>query len=236
MNLRGDGSFIMNYKVIIFDADQTLFDFKKSEEHTLQKTMLEFNIDYDKEYHLPQYKIINSAIWKELEQGFISQKELKIERFKRYIKKLNLNLDEVEFAKNYNKNLSKASFLYENSMDIIKKLKKDYTLTIITNGLKDVQDGRIKGSDIASYFEDIVISEEVQVAKPNPQIFEIALKNINYRDKSKVLIVGDSLTSDIQGGINFGIDTCWLNPEGKDNKGIIPTYEIKDLRELMTII
>ncbi|WP_408607055.1 YjjG family noncanonical pyrimidine nucleotidase [Anaeromicrobium sediminis] len=221
----------------MFDADETLFDFKKSERDTLKNTMLEFNIDYDENYHLKVYKEINTAIWKELEDGLITQKKLKVERFKRLCDKLNATFDESEFAKSYMNHLSYASFLYDDSIKLVEDLHKDYRLTIITNGLKDVQDNRIRKSIIAKYFEDIVVSEEVQVAKPDPKIFEHALKNIKHTDKSKVLIVGDSLTSDIQGGINFGIDTCWFNPNKIVNKmGINPTYEISNLMELRNII
>lgn len=227
----------MKYEIIIFDADETLFDFEKSEKDALKNTILEFNIEYDENYHLKVYKEINSAIWKELEDGLITQKKLKVERFKRLSDRLKAEFDEVQFTKAYTKHLSNASFLYDDSITIVENLHKDYRLSMITNGLKDVQDNRIRKSIIAKYFEDIVVSEEVDVAKPDPKIFEHALNNIKHTDKSKVLMVGDSLTSDIQGGINFGIDTCWFNPNKIINKtGITPTYEISNLMELKNII
>ena len=227
----------MKYEIIIFDADETLFDFEKSEKDALKNTILEFNIEYDENYHLKVYKEINSAIWKELEDGLITQKKLKVERFKRLSDRLKAEFDEVQFTKAYTKHLSNASFLYDDSITIVENLHKDYRLSMITNGLKDVQDNRIRKSIIAKYFEDIVVSEEVDVAKPDPKIFEHALNNIKHTDKSKVLMVGDSLTSDIQGGINFGIDTCWFNPNKIINKtGINPTYEISNLMELKNII
>ncbi|MBC8061603.1 MAG: noncanonical pyrimidine nucleotidase, YjjG family [Clostridiaceae bacterium] len=227
----------MKYQIIIFDADETLFDFKKSEKEALQNTLLEFDIKYDENHHLKVYKAINTAIWKELENGLITQKKLKVERFKRLSDSLNAGFDEVEFAKSYIKHLSLASFLYDDSMELVESLHKNYRLTIITNGLKDVQDTRIRKSIIAKYFEDIVVSEEVKVSKPDPKIFEHALNNIKHTDKSKVLLVGDSLTSDIQGGLNFGIDTCWFNPSKIVNKTAIkPTYEISNLMELKDIL
>ncbi|WP_352420160.1 YjjG family noncanonical pyrimidine nucleotidase [Proteiniborus sp.] len=227
----------MKYEVIIFDADETLFDFRKSESVAFGNTMLEFNIEYDENHHLKIYSDINTAIWKEFEDGLITQEELKVERFKRLSGKLNVELDEIEFSKSYMKHLSNASFLYDNSANLVESLHKDYKLSIITNGLKDVQDNRIRKSSIAKYFEDIVISEEVRVAKPDPRIFELALNNINCTDKSKVLVVGDSLTSDMQGGINFGIDTCWFNPNRIENKTEIkPIYEITNLMELIQVL
>lgn len=227
----------MKYEIIIFDADETLFDFIKSERDAFKNTMLEFDIEYNENHHLKIYHGINADIWKEFEKGLITQERLKVERFKRLSHKLNTRFDEVAFAKSYMKHLSNASFLYDDSMDLVESLHKDYKLTIVTNGLTDVQDTRIRKSIIAKYFEDIVISEEVKVSKPNPEIFELALKNLNHTDKSKVLIVGDSLTSDIQGGINFGIDTCWFNPNRKVNEtSIKPTYEISNIMELKDIL
>jgi len=229
--------FIMNYEVIIFDADETLFNFKKSEKYALKNTMIEFGIDYDENYHLKVYKDIYTLIWKEFENGLIIQRDLNIERFKRLLSKLNIKFDEVKFAKSYVKHLSCASFLYDDSMALIESLHKDYRLIIITNGLKDVQDNRIRKSVIGKYFEDVVISDEIEVSKPDPKIFQHALKNINHTDKTKVLMVGDSLTSDIQGGIRFGIDTCWFNSNKIINKSAIkPTYEITNLMELKNIV
>lgn len=227
----------MKYEIIIFDADETLFDFKKSERHAFKNTMLEFNIEYDENYHLKVYSDINAAIWKEFENGLITQKELKVERFKRLSHKLNIQFNDFEFSKSYVKHLSYASFLYDDSIDLIESLYKDFKLFIVTNGLKDVQNNRIRKSIIAKYFEDILISEEVVVSKPDAKIFELALNSINHINKSKILMVGDSLTSDVQGGINFGIDTCWYNPNKiENNTEIKPTYEISSLNELKNLL
>ena len=227
----------MKYEVILFDADETLFDFKKSEREAFRKTMLDFDIKYDESYHLKIYHDINAAIWNEFEQGLITQEKLKVERFKRLSDTLKISFNEIRFAKLYSKYLADASFLYDDSIDLVESLNKYYKLIIITNGLTSVQDKRIRKSIISKYFEDIVISEEILVSKPNPKIFEHALKNINYVDKSKVLIVGDSLTSDIQGGINFGIDTCWYNPNKIINEtSIKPTYEIANYNELKILL
>jgi len=227
----------MKYKIIIFDADETLFDFKKSERNAFRNTMLEFNIEYDEGYHLKIYQDINSAIWKEFEDGLITQEKLKLERFKRLSIKLNAEFDELAFAQSYMSHLSNASFLFDDSFALIESLHKNFRLSIVTNGLTAVQENRIGKSAIAKYFDNIVISEKVQVAKPDPRIYELALSNIEHSDKSSVLIVGDSLTSDIQGGINSSIDTCWYNPNRIVNTtDIKPTYEITDLMELMRIL
>ena len=227
----------MNYKIIIFDADETLFDFKKAEKEAFRETILEFGINYDESYHFETYKIINNNIWKELEQGLITQSELKIERFKRLSDKLQISFDEVEFANVYMNHLSNGSFLFEDSFDLIKSIKDKYKLIILTNGLTAVQKKRIKKSSIAKYFDNIVISENVGISKPNPAIFEYALKDINNINKNEILMIGDSLSSDIQGGINFEIDTCWYNPNKLDNKtNLNPTYEVSSLKELKKLL
>ncbi|MFR5266849.1 YjjG family noncanonical pyrimidine nucleotidase [Clostridium sp.] len=227
----------MKYEVILFDADETLYDFKKSEREAFKNTMLEFNIEYDEENHLKTYQDINTTLWKEFEQGLITQEKLKIERFKRLSDMLKINFDENNFATLYMKHLSNASFLYDNSIDLLDELNQHYRLGIVTNGLTLVQDKRIRQSIIAKYFDAIVISEEILISKPNPGIFEYTLKNLDFFDKSKVLMVGDSLNSDIQGGINFGIDTCWYNPNKiKNETSIKPTYEISNLNELKSLL
>lgn len=227
----------MKYEVILFDADETLYDFKRSEKEAFKNTILKFNIKYDENYHLKIYQEINTVLWKEFEQGLITQEKLKVERFKRLSAQLNISFDENDFAKLYIEHLADASFLYADSIDLIENLNKAYKLSIITNGLTSVQDKRIRKSIISKYFDDIVISEEILISKPDPKIFEHALKNLNYTDKSKVLMVGDSLTSDIQGGINFGIDTCWYNPNKIINKtSIKPTYEISNFNELKALL
>ena len=227
----------MKYEIILFDADETLYDFKKSEREAFKNTMLKFNINYDENYHLKIYKEINSALWKEFEQGLVTQEVLKIERFKRLSKALKIRFDENEFANSYIENLANASFLYDNSLELIKTLNKSFRLAIVTNGLTSVQNKRIRQSNIAKFFDAIVISEEILIAKPNPKIFEHTLNLLNFFDKSKVLMIGDSLSSDIQGGINFGIDTCWYNPNKIINEtSIKPTYEISNFDELKLLL
>lgn len=227
----------MKYEVVLFDADDTLFDYKRSEKDAFKNVMLEFDINYEENHHLKIYQGINSALWKEFEQGLITQEKLKTERFRRLSDTLRLGLDEIELASSYIKHLANSSYLFEESLELVESLHKQYKLAIVTNGLKDVQSKRIKESIIAKYFTQITVSEEILLSKPDPRIFEHTLASLNHTDKSKVLVVGDSLTSDIRGGINFGVDTCWYNPHRIINKtNIRPTYEINTLSELGKIL
>lgn len=226
----------MKYEIILFDADETLFDFKKSEKEAFKNTMLEFGVNYDENYHFKIYQDINTAIWKEFEEGLITQKELKIDRFKRLCDSIKITFNAEALAKAYMKHLADCSFLFDGAINLIEELKPNYKLLIITNGLSDVQNKRIKKSAIAHHFDSIVVSEEVNFSKPSPEIFELALANMDY-DKSKILMVGDSLTSDIQGGINFGIDTCWYNPTKINAPShLTPTYQVENFDDFKKLL
>ena len=227
----------MKYKVILFDADETLFDFKKAEKEAFKNSMLELDIEYDENYHFATYKEINTAIWKELEEGLITQEKLKTEIFKRLIDKLDMTFDENDFANIYMTHLGNGSFLFDGAMELIEDLSSKYILSIVTNGLTSVQERRLKKSTIAKHFKDIVISESIGISKPHPDIFEHAINNLGTFNKDEVLMIGDNLNSDIRGGINYNIDTCWYNPNKLENKtDLKPTYEICDYTELRRLL
>ena len=227
----------MKYEVILFDADETLFDFHRSEKHAFEKTMRAFDFPYDESLHLKVYHDVNTAIWKEFEEGRISQQVLKTERFRRLAERLQAAYVPEAFAESYEKHLGNACFLFDGSAELVECLHAEYRLAIVTNGLKSVQENRISKSPIARFFDAIVISEAAGVSKPDPRIFELALRRLGHSDRRTVLMVGDSLTSDIQGGINSGIDTCWYNP-GRLEAGneVKPTFEIATLNALKDVL
>ncbi len=228
----------MKYKLLIFDADETLFDFKKAEEYALINALNEHGIDCNHEYHIPLYRKINIAIWQEFERGEITQKELKVERFRRFLKAMDNNNNPKSFGDSFMDHLSQASFLFDGAEELVKTLSKKYRMIIVTNGLTRVQKHRIRESAIAHYFERIIISEEIGYAKPNPMIFTKGLEGIDLPTKSEMVMIGDSLTSDIPGGLNYGIDTILYNPTHKNYKdtGIRPHYEIHSLESLYNIL
>ena len=227
----------MKYEVLFFDADDTLFNFKKSENFALDKLMSSIDTDLEKSYCIEIYKEINNNIWKEFEQNLISSDELKIERFKRFADKINLSQDPKILSNMYVNFLAEASFIYKETEELLSYLYKKYKIVIITNGLTSVQNKRIKESIIKDYFDAVIISDEIKIAKPDPKIFDYALNVINHTNKESVLMIGDSLSSDVKGGINAGIDTCWFNPNNKkNNSSLIPKYEISTLLELKNIL
>lgn len=227
----------MKYEVLIFDADETLFDFGKSERYALQQATTELGFSYEETCHLPIYSQINTAVWKEFELGQITQEKLKTERFRRFIEKTGADIDAAELAAVYLKHLADASFLLDGSYELIEALKPLYRMIIVTNGLTSVQTKRIRSSVLAPFFEGVIISEEIKLSKPNAAIFSYALETMQYQDRKRVLMIGDSLSSDMKGGNNAGIDTCWYNPQKKINSiGADITYEVSSFEELRRLL
>ncbi|MGL4819367.1 MAG: YjjG family noncanonical pyrimidine nucleotidase [Bacilli bacterium] len=226
----------MRYQILLFDADETLFDFKASEKQALQRTMTELHFPYEELVHLPIYESINARVWEEFAAGTLPQPQINETRFTRYAEALGTTIPITSFSERYMHHLSEASILYPESEQLVRDLAAHHTLYIVTNGLTKVQEGRIKQSTIAHYFEDIIVSEEIGVAKPHVGIFEHTLRLHHDVPKSAILMIGDSLSSDVQGGLNYGIDTCWYNPKGQCNHTPYkPTYEINALQQLHSI-
>lgn len=227
----------MKYDILLFDADKTLFDFAKSERYALKKASMDLGISYKESYHLPIYMKINSALWNEFELGTITQDALKKERFSRFIQEIKETKDAAFFSASYLKHLADASFLLKGSLELIKELNPYYRMSIITNGLTCVQTKRVRSSILAPYFEQIIISEEINCSKPNPAIFDYTLHRMQSTNKEKVLMIGDSLTSDIKGGNNAGIDTCWYNPVHQKASGNTTiTYEVSSFEQLKSLL
>lgn len=227
----------MGYKIILFDADGTLYDFDKAALEALKSNFKKYKIEW-KENTFEIYEEVNKKIWDDFENGLISTNEIKTIRFKKFFEVIGVeNVDSIAFSKDYLDYLSQNNYLLQQAEEIIKWSSEKFKLAIITNGLASVQNPRFKNSELRKYFEHIIISEEIGFAKPKKEIFDYAFNKFNNPSKDSVIIIGDNLTSDIKGGIDYEIDTCWFNPEKKKtNNGIIPTYEISNLNELKKIL
>jgi 2-haloacid dehalogenase len=226
----------MKYETILFDIDDTLFDFGISEKKALYKAFLEHGFHEGVEEYRASYKEISKVLWGDLEQGLTTLAELGVERFKRLFHKHELSLDAKGFNSVYLGLLGMEIHLIEGAVELCASLA-GLQLAVITNGFKAVQLSRIGSSPLGNTFRHIIVSEDAGFQKPDKRIFDYAFSKLEIADKAKVLIVGDSLTSDIQGGINYGIDTCWFNPHRKENnRGIKPTIEIRELTGLLKMI
>ncbi len=228
----------MNYNLLIFDADGTLFDFDKTEKLALKNTFLKNNLGRFTSDKIFIYQKVNKQIWKEFEDGQISAEKLKVERFKRFLHEIGKpNISPSQVSDGFLFYLSQNSDLLPGAENLLTELSMKFRLVLMTNGLTKVQKPRFANSSIAKYFELLIISEEIGLAKPNHEIFDYTFQKLNFTDKSKTLIIGDNLSSDIQGGINFGIDSCWFNSKKKENNStILPTYQISKLYQLKKIL
>jgi YjjG family noncanonical pyrimidine nucleotidase len=227
---------LMQYQWIIFDADGTLFDYDQAEYSALHQAFDHFGYEYKPDY-LALYRKCNKKLWDAFERGTVTIDKLKVKRFELFLDEIGLSVNASEFGGQYLHHLSKGTQLLDGAEKVLEDLSGKVGLILMTNGIKEVQRSRLSLSTIKSYFSDIIISDEVGVAKPDKKIFEIALENMSIADKSTILMVGDNLSSDIKGGNDFGIDTCWYNPKQNEiDPDIRATYEVKDFNELILII
>lgn len=234
------------YKLIFIDADDTLFDFRKAQENAMKKTFEDFDY-FEKEGNEEKfdkikedYKVINSKLWRELEKGQIKEDELRVLRFEKLFEKNSLKYNAETFSEKYSERLSEGSFLFEGAEELCKYLSEKYRIIIITNGIKKVQIPRIENSKINKYIEETVVSEDVGISKPNIGIFQYTLDSANKKSKvskQEIIMIGDSQTADVQGGINFGIDTCWINLKNQQkNEDIKAKYTVKSYKELYNFL
>lgn len=217
---------------VLFDLDDTLFDFHKAEKIALTKTLVHFGIDPTEET-LALYSTINAAHWKRLELGEISREEVKVGRYRELFKTIGVECDPVKATAYYESMLAIGHYFMPGAPELLEELYRKYRLYIVSNGTAKVQEGRIGSSGIAKYMDDIFISQILGANKPDKQFFDICFAEIPDFSLSETVIIGDSLSSDIKGGINAGITTVWFNPKGIENDNDIkPDYTIKELSEV----
>ena len=217
---------------VLFDLDDTLFDFHKAEKIALTKTLVHFGIDPTEET-LALYSTINAAHWKRLELGEISREEVKVGRYRELFKTIGVECDPVKATAYYESMLAIGHYFMPGAPELLEELYRKYRLYIVSNGTAKVQEGRIGSSGIEKYMDGIFISQILGANKPDKQFFDICFAEIPDFSLSETVIIGDSLSSDIKGGINAGITTVWFNPKGIENDNDIkPDYTIKELSEV----
>jgi len=226
----------MKYTHLLFDADNTLFDYDAAEANALRKTFEQFELPFEPSY-AQTYRQINGKIWQDFEAGKITQVVLRTRRFALLLEAIGAQFDPHEFSVRYLRNLADGTELIDGAAELVAALDGRYRMLIVTNGLKEVQKRRLAQSAISQYFPVMIISEEVGASKPDPAVFDAVFARMGNPAKDKVLLIGDSLTSDIQGGNNYNIDVCWFNRYGqpRDPKFNIQ-YEIAHLSELLAIL
>ena len=224
------------YHTILFDADNTLLDFFASEHEALSDALRLFGIDPTKEV-IQTYSRINAETWKRLERGEITKDQLRVLRFEDFCKYYGFEIDVQGLASVYTELLANKIFLMDGALETCRALCESCRLYVITNGMASVQHGRFDPSPLAPLFQASFISDEIGIEKPQQGFFDHVKRNIPDFCAADTLVVGDSLTSDIAGGIAAGLDTCWFNPDKKDApEGMPITYTIHELKELIPLV
>ena len=223
---------------ILWDVDGTLLDFIAAEKAAIKTLFGEFNLGQCSDEMIKRYSEINKTYWQRLERGEITKQEVLVVRFKEFFKSEGIDISVVEeFNSLYQLRLGDTIVYHDDSLEIIKSLQGRVRQYVVSNGTVEAQSKKLRLSGLGELVDGIFLSEHIGVEKPNIAFFDKVLEEIKPADRSSILIVGDSLTSDIQGGNNAGIVTCWYNPLGdKAPDKYRIDYEISDLHQIYEII
>lgn len=226
------------FKAILWDIDGTLLDFDRAEEAGIRGCFQAFGLGECTDEMLKEYQKINRSYWQMLERGEIEKQVLLVRRFEDFLKRYHLNYAvAAAFNDEYQLRLGDTVVFCEHASETVQTLAGKILQCAVTNGTKVAQDRKLKNSGLDKLFDFVFISEEVGAEKPQKAFFDTVFSQIGSFKPEEILIVGDSLTSDIQGGINAGIKTCWFHPKQRNNTtGFLPDYEITDIKEVMDIL
>lgn len=224
------------YPWLWFDADGTLFDWQHAEVTAFGQAFADLGTPCGDGY-LETYRRINRDLWAAVERHEIRPGDLKERRFALLAEELALPCTPAELSAAYVARLTERAELIDGALEVLDSLRSRCRLAIVTNGLGVVQHSRIARSALRAHFAGVIVSEDVGAAKPTAAFFNAAFERLGYPPKSDVLLIGDSLSSDIRGGADYGIDTCWYNPVGEPRPDDLAiTYEISDLRQLLELV
>ena len=226
----------MPYRTLLLDADGTLLDFDRSEAEAISQTLRHYQLP-DSEEWISSYHQINDALWKQLERGEITKTDLRWVRFSRLLEHFGICGDYHAMADTYVEELSARSYLLPGALEACRELAKVCRLYIITNGIAVVQRRRLAAVPLGDLIEKSYISEELGFEKPDVRYFDAVAKDIPDFAPTTTLVVGDSLTSDMAGGVGAGLDTCWINPQNRPIPKHLPiTYSIPSMVDLPGLI
>ncbi|HEQ2519407.1 TPA: YjjG family noncanonical pyrimidine nucleotidase [Streptococcus pyogenes] len=227
----------MHYNFLFFDLDHTLLDFDAAEEVALTKLLEEYQVIDIKAYK-DYYKPMNQNLWKQLEGGDISKADLVNSRFALLFAHFGVTVDGRQLAEGYQKHLKDQGQVYAGAKELLADLTaQGYNLYAATNGIATIQQGRLQASGLAPYFKAIFISEQSGSQKPKKAFYDWMTQQVSNYQPDQGLMIGDSLSADVQGGINAGMDTLWYNPKHLlNNSPVHPTYEVSDYQALLNCI
>ena len=220
---------------VFFDLDDTLLDFNRAEETALSATLREAGLEPAPEL-TARYSEINLSLWKALERGELSVEELRVRRFAMLFAELGLSLPAAETAERYEEHLSHGAWFVAGAEEVLRELHGRHRLFLASNGIPKVQRGRLRDAGILPYFEDVFISGELGAGKPSPEFFCRAFARIRDFRADEAVMVGDSLSSDMAGGLAAGLTTVWFDRRGEDPGVVQPHYRITHLDELPELL
>lgn len=223
------------YSWLLFDLDDTLLDYNETERHALISAFEAQNIELTDD-HRESYRVINKSLWNRLESGELEVDDIRTRRFELLADEASLSIDAGRMSEDYLDAFSSRHFVTEGAVELLQECAEKVNMALVTNGIRQTQLRRMRETGLDNYFSHIVTSEDAGAAKPDVRFFEYLVSRIDFYDKSRMLIIGDNLSSDILGGINFGIDSCWYNPFGKEADAVQPTFQIGTLWELSAIV
>lgn len=225
-----------DYRILLFDLDGVILDFKRAEQQSFRETFLRFGFTPDADL-FSRYLKINERRWKAFEDGEMTKEECTVGRFTELFSGIGFSGDAAQFAKEYQDGLGDGHFLMPHAREVLEALSPRFALYVVTNGVSSTAYRRLRGTDTERYFRKIFVSEELKAQKPSMAYFRQVFADIPDFSRERALLIGDSLSSDIQGAENAGIDCCYVNLGHKKNETALrPTYEIDDLRALLTIL
>lgn len=225
-------------KVILWDIDGTLLSFKKAEKSAIKNCFSELSMGPCSDEMVTRYSEINDGYWRRLERGEITRQQVLLGRFRDFFEVYGLDKRLAEdFNALYQRSLGDYIFFNDGALETVQKLKGQAAQYAVTNGTKIAQERKLEKSGLNTLLDGVFISEDVGVEKPMIGFFQAVFEQIGTYEKNEILIVGDSLTSDMQGGVNAGIKTCWYNPDGRENtSGLCLDYEIRHMNEIFRIV
>lgn len=214
-------------KWILFDLDNTLLDFSSASKAAFRQTFQDHGLT-DSDQHYQVYSTINGQLWSDFEQNKVTAQQIRGLRFARLFEHLQItDQSGLNFNAAYLKNMIKQSKAYPGVVPLLEKLQQTYRMSIVTNGLKEVQRARIDRLKMTAYFESIIVSDEIGHSKPDRTFFDHVFASVKHPPAlEETLIVGDSLSSDIKGGIQYGIQTCWISHGKTNHSEHLPDYSI----------
>ena len=219
---------------LFLDLDDTILDFQKAERLALAKALEAFGLS-PTDTVLARYHQINREHWERLERKELTREQVLVGRFAALFQEMGLSADAERAAGAFEENLSQGHYFLQGAVEALQSLSKKYKLYLASNGTAKVQARRLKSAGIIPYFQEIFVSQEIGANKPDPAYFSACFARIPGFRKERAMMVGDSLTSDILGGIQAGIATCWVNPHHKTGE-IHPDYEIESITQLEALL